>query len=266
MSELEVTSQAEEAPQLNEHDQAMVDKANQSEEQTNTELRSDTENVLLAGKYKDVGELEKAYTELQSKMGQQATETTEETKVEAEAPADESVPEVAEAKETVENKGLDFDGLYGEYGENGELSTETYSNLEQAGLSKEVVDSYIQGQEAIQQQQVNTLQKAVGGEAEYQAMIQWAGSNLTDSEQTQFNATLDNAESAEFAIQGLNARYKAANPTLIGGNRISGDTNTNSRGYVTKSDMMEAMGSSKYKTDHTYRAEVQRKLALSTFL
>ena len=262
MSELEVTNPVEETPQLNEHDQAMVDKANLSEEQTNTELRSDTENVLLAGKYKDVGELEKAYTELQSKMGQPA-ETTEEVKQE-ETPA--PTESVEEAKETVEAKGIDFDGLYGEYGENGTLSTETYSNLEQAGLSKEVVDSYIQGQEAIQQQQVNTLQKAVGGEAEYQAMIQWAGSNLTESEQTQFNATLDNAESAEFAIQGLNARYKAANPTLIGGNRISGDTNTSSRGYTTKSDMMDAMSSSKYKTDHTYRAEVQRKLALSTFL
>ena len=55
MSEVEIQNQAEEAPQLNEHDQAMVDKANQSEELTNQELRSDTENVLLAGKYKDVG-------------------------------------------------------------------------------------------------------------------------------------------------------------------------------------------------------------------
>jgi len=260
MSEVEITNQAEEAPQLNEHDQAMVDKANQSEEQTNQELRSDEENVLLAGKYKDVSELEKAYTELQSKMGQEATEAQE---------PKEETPEVSdsveEAKETVEAKGIDFDGLYGEYGENGELSPETYSNLEQAGLSKEVVNSYIQGQEALQQQQINSLQSEVGGEAEYQSMIEWAGSNLSESEQTAFNATLDNAESAKFAIQGLNARYRAANPQLIGGNRTSGSSNT-SRGYSTKSDMMEAMSSPKYKMDHTYRAEVQRKVALSNFL
>ncbi len=261
MSEVEIQNQAEEAPQLSEHDQAMVDKANQSEELTSQEVRSDTENVLLAGKYKDVGELEKAYTELQSKMGQQA-ETTED---EAQEETPETSESVEEAKETVEAKGIDFDGLYNEYGENGELSTETYSSLEQAGLSKEVVDSYIQGQEAIQQQQINTLQSEVGGEAEYKSMIEWAGSNLSESEQTAFNSTLDNAESAKFAIQGLNARYKAANPQLIGGNRTSGSSNT-SRGYITKSDMMEAMSSPKYKVDHTYRAEVQRKLALSTFL
>jgi len=271
MSEETVNQASEETPQLNEHDQAMVDRANQSEELTNQELRSDTENVLLAGKYKDVSELEKAYKELQSKMGQQSSDTQEpivdninET-AEATDNAERVEESVEDAKETVESKGLDFDGLYNEYGENGELSSETYSNLEQAGLSKEVVDSYIQGQEAIQQQQVNALQSEVGGEAAYQAMIEWAGSNLSESEQEAFNATLDNAESAKFAIQGLNARYKAANPQLIGGNRTTGSSNS-SRGFTTKSDMMEAMSSPKYKTDHTYRAEVQRKLAMSTFL
>lgn len=262
MSELEVTNQTEQAPQLSEHDQQMVERASQSEEQTQTELRSDTENVLLAGKYKDVSELEKAYTELQSKMGQQAEPTEQVKQEETPAPTE----SVEEAKEVVENKGIDFDNLYNEYGEKGELSPETYSNLEQAGLSKEVVNSYIQGQEAIQQQQVNALQSEVGGEAEYQSMIEWAGSNLSESEQNAFNATLDNAESAKFAIQGLNARYKAANPQLIGGNRTSGADAGSSRGFTTKSEMMEAMSSSKYKTDHTYRADVQRKLALSSFL
>lgn len=258
----EEQNQVEENPQLSEHDQEMLEVASQNEEQTNQELRSDEEKVLLAGKYKDVAELEKAYTELQSKMGQESAEAREDASTE-ETP--EVTDSVEEAKETVESKGIDFDGLNSEYSENGELSSETYSSLEQAGLSKEVVDSYIQGQEAIQQQQINALQDEVGGETEYQAMIEWAGSNLSESEQDAFNATLDNAESAKFAIQGLNARYKAANPNLIGGNRTSG-AGSSSRGFTTKSDMMDAMSSPKYKTDHTYRAEVQRKLALSNFL
>lgn len=265
MSGLEVTNQTEQAPQLSEHDQQMVERASQSEEQTQTELRSDTENVLLAGKYKDVSELEKAYTELQSKMGQQETPPPVDTP-ESEAETPPAPESIDEAKETVEAKGLDFDGLYNEYGENGSLSPETYSRLEQAGLSKEVVDSYIKGQDAIQQQTVNALQAEVGGEEHYKAMIEWAGSNLTESEQTAFNTTLDNVESAKFAIQGLNARYKAASPQLIGGNRTSGAASGSSRGFTTKSEMMEAMSSSKYKTDHTYRADVQRKLALSSFL
>jgi hypothetical protein len=258
----EEQNQVEESPQLSEHDQEMLEVASQSEEQTNQELRSDNENLLLAGKYKDVAELEKAYTELQSKMGQESTEAQEDTPTE-ETP--EVTDSVDEAQETVESKGIDFDGLNSEYSENGELSSETYTSLEQAGLSKEVVDSYIQGQEAIQQQQINALQSEVGGEAEYQSMIEWAASNLSESETEAFNATLDSEEGARFAIQGLNARYKAANPNLIGGNRTSG-ASSSSRGFTTKSDMMEAMSSPKYKTDHTYRAEVQRKLALSTFL
>jgi len=261
MSEVEIQNQAEEAPQLNEHDQAMVDKANQSEELTSQEVRSDTENVLLAGKYKDVGELEKAYTELQSKMGQQAEPTEEVAQEETPAPTE----EVEEAEEITESKGLDFDALYDEYVTEGELAPETYTSLQQAGLSKEVVNSYIQGQEALQQQSINALQNEVGGESAYQSMIEWAASNLSENEQTAFNSTLDNEDSAKFAIQGLNARYREANPQLIGGNRTSGNSST-SRGFTTKSDMMEAMSSPKYKMDHTYRAEVQRKLALSTFL
>ena len=261
MSDLEVTNQVEETPTLSEHDQAMVDLAEAKEEQVNQELRSDTDNVLLAGKYKNVDELEKAYQELQSKMGQQSQEQPQVEESVVETP---SATET-EAKETVESKGLDFDALYNEYVENGDLNSETYSNLEQAGLSKEVVDSYIAGQEAIQQQAVNALQAEVGGESEYKAMVEWAASNLSESEQEAFNATLDNAESAKFAIQGLHARYKAANPQLIGGNRTSGASSSAS-GFATKSEMMEAMSSPKYKTDHTYRAEVQRKVALSNFL
>jgi hypothetical protein len=184
----EEQNQVEESPQLSEHDQEMLEVASQSEEQTNQELRSDNENLLLAGKYKDVAELEKAYTELQSKMGQESTEAQEDTPTE-ETP--EVTDSVDEAQETVESKGIDFDGLNSEYSENGELSSETYTSLEQAGLSKEVVDSYIQGQEAIQQQQINALQSEVGGEAEYQSMIEWAASNLSESETEAFNATLD---------------------------------------------------------------------------
>jgi len=253
---MEIEANQTETPELSEHEQAMVDVAEGNEAKAQEEVKTDEEK-LLAGKYKSVEDLEKAYGELQSKLGKPTEEKVEE-KVEEVTTND-------EAKETVEAKGLDFDSIYNEFVDKGELTTETYDSLEKSGLSKEVVDNYIKGQEAIQQQSINQLQAEVGGEQTYQDMLQWAANSLTESEQSAFNSTLNDEASARFAIQGLYARYKSANPSLIGGDRTSG-TGVSSGCFTTKSEMMKAMGSKEYKVDATYRADVQRKVALSNFL
>jgi hypothetical protein len=95
-------------------------------------------------------------------------------------------------------------------------------------------------------------------------MVEWASTNLSTSEQTAFNDALTNEDSAKFAVQGLYSRFRTANPNLIGGNRISGQS-TSSGGFETKSEMIKAMGSREYKSDSTYRAKVQAKLAKSNF-
>ena len=256
---MEIEQQQTEEVTLSEHDQAMVDVAEDREAKTQDELKTDEEK-LLAGKYKSVEELEKGYAELQSKLGKPPEDNTEE-KVEKV----EEVTTTEEAKETVEAKGLDFDIIYDEFVDKGELAPETYETLEKSGLSKEVVDNYIKGQDAIQQQSINQLQDEVGGKENYQDMLGWAASSLTESEQEAFNSTLKDESSARFAIQGLYARYKASNPTLIGGDRSTGSS-MSSGGFATKSEMMKAMGSREYKMDSTYRAVVQRKVSLSTFL
>ena len=252
---MEIETQQTETPELSEHEQAMVDVAEGNEAKTQEALKTD-EEILLAGKYKSVEELEKAYGELETKLGTPEEPTEEKA---------EEVNTTDEAKEAVEAKGLDFDNIYNEFVDKGELTTETYDSLEKSGLSREVVDNYIKGQEAIQQQSINQLQAEVGGEQTYQDMLHWAASSLTESEQSAFNSTLNDESSARFSIQGLYARYKAANPSLIGGDRTSG-TGMSSGGFTTKSEMMKAMGSKEYKVDSTYRADVQRKVALSSFL
>jgi len=247
--------------QITEHEQAMVDVAEGNETKTQTSLQSD-EEILLAGKYKSVEELEKGYEELQSKLGQKPEAETEEAKEEVK---EETVETTTEAKEAVEEAGLDFDALHTEFVDNEGLSNETYERLGKAGISKEVVDNYIAGQEAIQQKSIDNIMTEVGGAEVYQDMMTWANSNLTEGEQQAFNKSLDDEDSARFSIQGLHARYKAASPSLIGGNRTTGASQS-SGGFATKSEMMKAMGSREYKTDSTYRAVVQRQVALSSFL
>jgi len=251
---MELTAEQEE-----QHNQEMAEVAEATEAKAENDIKTDEEK-LLAGKYKNVEELEKAYAELQSKLGQSKEETQE-----AQETTEEAAPSTEEAQQVVEDAGLNFDSMYDEYADNGSLSDATYESLAKAGISKEVVDNYIAGQEAINQTSINTIMSEVGGKDAYANMVEWASSTLTEAEQAAFNDSLNDENSARFAVQGLYARYKNANPNLIGGNRTSG-ASSNQQGYSTKTEMMTAINNPAYKVDATYRAEVQRKIAMSSFL
>ena len=264
MADLQINETENQAPNLSEHDQKMIDAVDVKEQQVNESLRTDIENAenappeeeerKLAGKYKSVEDLEKAYTELETKLGQRDTPSEEDTES----------PTPNEAEEAVKEAGLDFSSLESEYDNDGQLSDDSFKKLEQAGIPRSAVDQYIKGQESINNGFADRVQAEVGGEQEYTSMVEWASNNLNPSEQTAFNDALTNENSAKFAVQGLYSRFKSANPNLIGSNRTSGQTN-NSGGFETKSEMIKAMGSREYKSDSTYRAKVQAKLAKSNF-
>ena len=191
---MEITQQEQNQPQLSEHEQAMVDKVNQNEEKVQTELSPDAdikpleeggEEKLFAGKYKSVEDMEKAYKELESKLGNNKQE---------EVPTEQPTQE--EAKQEAEAKGVDFDALTKEFTDNGQLSEDTYKDLEGKGISKDVVDNYIAGQQAILQANVTKLQSIAGGEEGYTDMINWASNNLSADEQAAFNETLSNPTQA----------------------------------------------------------------------
>lgn len=266
---LEIESTEQQEVKLSEHDQAMVDVVDKSNENLKQTLQTDAEKAstigtepepeegekLLAGKYKNVEELEKAYTELQSKLGK------------ADAPSEEDTApvETNEAESAVEAAGLDFASLESEYDTQGGLSEDSFKKLEQAGIPRSAVDQYIAGQTAMQNTFADRIQSDVGGETEYNSMIEWASNNLSSGEQKAFNSTLDNEDSARFAVQGLYSRFKMANPQQIGSSRLSGQTSTATSGYETKSDMMRDIKHPDYKSDARYRARVQSKIGKSSF-
>ena len=250
----------QENPQANlsEHDQAMIDKVEQHETEVTESMQTDQER-MLAGKYKTVEELEKAYEHLQTKLGQPAEETATET--EAEAPQEEDTNK-ADAEEVTAQAGIDYTALESEYQETGQLSPDTYKQLEDAGIPQNMVDAYIAGQEALAGQTLNKMYSLAGGESEYNEMVTWAQDNLTESEIQAFNASLANEAQSEFAIKGLYAQYQSGkSPTLVKG-EVS---NTSTRGFASKQEMMAEMSNPKYKKDPAFRAEVQRRVALSKF-
>ena len=240
-----------ESEQQAQHDQAMIDKVDANDAKTEGELQTDQER-MLAGKYKTVEDLEKAYEHLQSKMGQSEDETEEEYEDTSRE----------DAQSVAADAGIDYVALEGEYQQLGELSTETYEALAEAGIPEAMVDAYIAGQEALTQTTVQNMYDVAGGEAEYASMIEWARDTLPESDIEAFNNSLINEDTSRFAIQGLTARYNAEKgPNLVRGSQSVGRTG----GYASKAEMMNDMSNHKYQQDPAYRAEVQRRVALSDF-
>ena len=255
--------------QLSEHEQAMIDKVDSRDENLENNLSSDNQTEeKYAGKFNSTEDLEKAYLELQKKFSQgkteETTETVEETKEETnETDTKENVSE-EEAKDIVNEKGFDFDELSNEFVENGELSEETYKKLQDSGIPKEMVDSYIEGQQAILNQRATEIYNTIGGEAEYNNMVEWASENLSEEEKNTFNEAINqNDNIAKFTIQNLYSRYKSNTP----GKLITGEKNsTPSRGYETKTDMQKDINSPAYKRDAQFRAIVQNKIKNTDWL
>ncbi len=216
---------------------------------------------LLAGKYKSAEELEKAYKELESKLGQQ--ETVEKAEPESEP----------EPTSLSDNANIITSASDEYYKNDGKLSPETlqkFSNMS----SQDLVNAYLEVTKSpdwqaqppsevsdISDAQINQVKNAAGGDAAYQNMIQWAGANL-DSESIQAFDQIINTGSIDaikFAVKGLKSQYDAANG--IEGTMVQGKAAPN-RGDVFRSqaELVAAMSDRRYDNDPAYRQDVIEKL------
>jgi len=239
-------------PENQEHVQEMLDK----ERQAGSEDRPE----WLPEKFKTPEEMAKAYSQLEGKLGQ-SNEETEEAFEGTEYTGSESANEVSDL---LDSKGLDFDVFAQEYAETGELSDDAYTALEQAGFSESMVDSWINGQDALAAQMTADMQSIVGGGETYTDMVTWASNNLPASEVEAYNATMDSQDPdmIKFAVQGLFARYRSeAEPTLMQGG--SGAVSSGGR-FESTAELTAAMGDPRYAKDPAYRQAVADKLAKSS--
>lgn len=265
-----VTIRTEGSPALSADNIAFLE-ANPGEEATEEEL-------LLAGKYKSVEELERGYKELQNKLSQGRQEPDEATEEVEEGEA-QSEPESRSAKEIygdlvgsrLEEAEIDFSDMNSRWQQSGELDADDYSQLDQAGFNKEMVDAYLAGlsyqaakDSALTMQQVNEVKASVGGEAEYSAMIEWASKNLSKEEVEAFDSIVNTQplSTVKLATAGIYSRYTGANgrePKLIGGRtpRSDGDV------FESTAQVVEAMSDPKYHKDPAYRKKVEAKLSRS---
>lgn len=239
------------------------------------------EAPLLAGKYKSVEELEKAYKELQSKLGKRTTEEAPAPEAEADDDGEDEKAdtETRSAKEIygdligskLEEAGIDFSDMNTRWQQSGELTAEDYTALEGAGFTRQMVEAYLNGlnyqaakDSALSMQQVAEVKAQYGGEQEYTRMMEWAQSNLSAEEQDAFNNIINTQpmSAVKLAVAGIHSRYVAAEgrePKLLGGRspRSEGDV------FESTAQVVEAMADPKYKADPAYRRKVEAKLARS---
>ena len=219
---------------------------------------------LLAGKYKNAEDLEAAYLSLQKKLGQDEEPDYEESDEGYEEEESDEEYEEAPAVSLINEASEEY------YANDGQLSEETISRFSEMS-SQDLVNAYLEIQannpQAPQQSveltesQVNQVQNAAGGEANYNAVIDWAAQNLTDEAINAFDSVVDSGNPAaiNIAFQGLQAEYNEANG--YEGRMLQGKP-ASSTGDVFRSqaELVAAMGDPRYDTDPAYRADVVAKL------
>ena len=239
------------------------------EEQENLKIGEELaqeESKKLAGKYESAEELEKAYIELQKKLGDKE-ETSEEPKAEQEET--EETEETPDDNPTVAliNEASD------EYYANGnKLSTETLDKFKQMS-SQDLVNAYIEmveknppqaNQEAdVSQSQINQIQNSVGGENQYQKLMQWAGTNLPENEINAFDGLINtgNVDAIQLGVQALKSKYEEANG--YEGRMLTGKAAQTADVFRSQAQLVAAMSDPRYDTDPAYRQDVVAKLERS---
>jgi len=235
------------------------------EEQVNETQPAQSKPEGLPEKFNSVEDLAKSYAELEKKLGGQSKEEVDpvsKATVKSDAPKSDGKLEIAE--QAVSDAGLDMTSLQKEYSEKGELDSKSYEALEKVGISKQYVDNYIAGQEAIASQQANEIKQTVGGDDVYQDMVDWASKNMTDGEKQAYNKAVNSGDmdTVKLAVNALKGQFERANgiePTLVTGKAQP----TAEQGFESWAQVTEAMSNPRYAKDIAYQNEVKNKLANS---
>ena len=230
---------------------------------------------LYAGKYKSAEELEKAYGELQKKLGEKGDEDSEEagdsepteSKEDSEETEETSPPSAA--AELIQSASDEY------FSNDNKLSSETLAKFSSMS-SQELVEAYMQVQGQLPQASqeaevadisnvvVNEVKNAAGGETSYNNMVQWAGENLSQSSIEAFDNIINSGsvDAIKLAVSGLKAQYENSNG--YEGTMLTGKAPTNTKDvYRSQAELVAAMSDRRYDNDPAYRQDVIAKLERS---
>ena len=230
------------------------------------QARQDAEAELrYAGKFKSAEDLEKAYKELESKLGQKEEETSEDVSEASDSDVPESEAPTSEAAQFIQEASEEY------FSNSNQLKPETVQKLKEMP-SEQLIDAYLELQKnaSIQPQQLsdsdaNAILASVGGESAYNETLAWAADNLKPDEVAAFDNVINsgNKDAIFFAVQSLNQRYQDA--VGFEGKQVSGKSVKNAvvKGFRSQAELARAISDPRYRTDPAYRLDIQEKLAAS---
>ena len=224
------------------------------------EAAAKEQEAAYAGKFKDAEELEKAYIELQKKLG----ETNE----------DEDLREQEEtSEEEVEsNPAVDLINEASQlYAEKGELTPEVMEQFTSMS-STDLVNAYIEMQgnlpkaesPDLTEGEVNQIKNTAGGEDGYNQLMAWSGENLDQADIEAFDALVEsgNARLIRLAVSGLRSEMEKA--VGFDGEMVTGRApNQPVDVFRSQAEVVEAMSDPRYDRDPAYRNDVFEKLSRS---
>ena len=224
-------------------------------------LQQDQEQ-LLAGKYKDAQELEKAYVELQKKLGEKEQDTEQATE---EQPEDK--PQLSEGASLITSASDEY------YANGNKLSDETMAKFSSMS-SQDLIKAYMEVQKTPEFQkqaaepsaeitpaQVNQIKNAAGGEQAYASIVNWAKNSLPNEQLNAFNEVVNtgSVQAIQLAVSGLKSQYDSANG--VEGKLVTGKPAPN-KGDIFRSqaELVRAMSDPRYDNDPAYRQDIVEKL------
>lgn len=207
----------------------------------------------LPEKFNSPEDLAKSYAELEKRLSQpkdEAGENTPET-------------EVAEQEETPNTSMESLNKFSEEYHSSGQLSEESFAELEQMGYPRDMVETYIRGTQQQADADVQEVYKAAGGPEGYQELTQWAAQNMTEQEVNLYNQMVaGGTENAKMAVEWLASKRESAEG--VEANLVSGKASAPAPDeFRSTAEVVAAMKDPRYGKDTAYTKDVEQKLGRS---
>ena len=237
------------------YNQEMIDKVDSNDMSTERPALDNSGDKFQG----DYGKLKESYEALERKMhgAQEGEDVPVDVQNDLGIPQDVPVAEGA----------FDMNALTQEYTENGSLSENSYKQLEDAGISQEMTNQYIAGQKALGAQIGTDVKNTVGGEENYNGMVEWAKNNYSAEQITAYDNAVNsgNIELAKMAAKGLQSDYQSTTGVegeVYGGKQAAPE---GGQGDVFRSnaEVTTAMKDPRYDSDHAFRQDVRDKLERS---
>jgi len=130
-----------------------------------------------------------------------------------------------------------------------------------AGIPADVIQTYVAGLEALSQQTFSSAYEVAGGKDAFETAIEWAKTNLTDSEADAYDKMVDQKATMRQGIEWLMTKYKAGNPSE--GSFVQAESATTSGDiFRSRDEMMEAIRAPNY-SDPAVQRDILEKIARS---